>query len=60
MLPLSLAMDDSEFDNGGDGDGGGGGGGRQRRPATAEGGVVAGAFDGGGSVAPFNGGNGLW
>ncbi len=38
---------------------------RQRWPATAEGGgggrpsVVAGTFDGGGSVAAFDGGNGL-
>ena len=31
---------------------------RQRRPATVAGEVVAGAFDGGGSVAAFNGGNG--
>jgi hypothetical protein len=37
MLPLSLAMDDSEFDIGGDGDVGGGGG-----PAAAA------AGDGGG------------
>jgi len=31
---------------------------RQWRPATAEGVVVAGTFDGGGSVAGFGGGNG--
>ena len=32
---------------------------RQRRPATAEGGVVTGTFDGGCSVAAFDGGNRL-
>ena len=58
-MPLSLAMDDSEFDNRGDGDGGGVAARRQRRLVTAEGGVVAGTFDGGGSVAVFDGGNGL-
>ena len=72
-MPLSLAIDDNEFDTGG---GGGGGGGpaaaveaavaavaavaarRQRRPATVAGEGVAGAFDCSGSVAAFNGGNG--
>ena len=32
---------------------------RQQRPATVAGEVVAGAFDCSGSVAAFNGGNGL-
>ena len=32
---------------------------RQLRPATAEGVVVAGTFNGGGSVAAFDSGNGL-
>ena len=52
MLPLSLQMDNGEFDNG---YGGGGSGGL----AAAAGEVVTRAFDGGGSVAAFNGGNGL-
>jgi hypothetical protein len=52
-------MDDSEFDNSGDGDGDGGGGGGPpaQRLATAAGEVVVGTFDGGGSVAAFDGGN---
>ena len=33
---------------------------RQRRPSTEAGEVVVGAFDGGGSVVAFDGGNGLW
>jgi len=62
-LPLSTAMDDSEFDNSGDGDGdgdsdgGGGSGPAAQRPATAAGEVVVGTFDDGGSVAAFDGGN---
>jgi hypothetical protein len=58
-LPLSTAMDNSEFDNSGDGDGDGGGGGgpAAQRPATAAGEVVVGTFDGGGSVAAFDSGN---
>jgi hypothetical protein len=60
-LPLSTAMDNSEFDNSGDGDsdgdGGGGGGPAALRPATAAGEVVVGTFGGGGSVAAFDGGN---
>ena len=57
-LPLSTAMDNSEFDNSGDGDGDGGGGGgpAAQRPATAAGEVVVGTFDGGGSMAAINGG----
>jgi len=52
-LPLSTALDDSEFDNSGDGDGEGGGGGgpAAQRPATAAGEVVVGTFDGVGGVA---------
>ena len=58
-LPLSTALDDSEFDNSGDddGEGGGGGGPAAQRPATAAGEVVVGTFDGGGGVAAFDGGN---
>ena len=63
-IPLSTAMDNSEFDNSGDGDGDGGGGGgpaaqrpAAQRPATAAGEVVVGTFDGGGSVAAIDGGN---
>ena len=52
MLPLSLEMDNGKFDNG---YGGGGSGGL----AAAAGEVVMRAFNGGGSVAAFNGGNGL-
>ena len=53
MLPLSTAMDDSEFDNSGDGNGdvGGCGGPVAQRPATAAGEVVVGTFDGVGGVA---------
>ena len=58
-LPLSTALDDSEFDNSGDddGEGGGGGGPAAQRPATAAGEVVVGTFGDGGSVAAFDGGN---
>ena len=58
-LPLSTALDDSEFDNSGDddGEGGGGGGPAAQQPSTAAGEVVVGTFDGGGSMTAFDGGN---